>query len=120
MSAVIHLESDTHAPGATLRGTVQLSPSRGNEGQRVELTVLWEARGSGGSDVGVIYYAVLCNGDREAASATHAFEVTLPALPLSYDGKVVTIGWHVRVRRLALLGDDAVFDEPFSVAWSGT
>jgi hypothetical protein len=100
-----------------LRGRVVLLPLPGFEKRKVELAVLWETEGKGGTDLGVVYYRVLADGDYEAATGTHPFEVTLPALPLSYRGSLIKIGWRVRVRRLDALANDAVYDEPFELAW---
>ncbi len=117
MSASIHLEGRTFVPGSLLRGRVSLEPLAEHLGRRVELAVLWETEGKGDTDMGVVYYRVLADGDEKAASSEHAFEVTLPFLPLSYHGVLLKIGWRVRVRRLAPLGDDFVHDEPFELGW---
>ena len=118
MTASIELERDTCAPGTTLRGRVVLLPLPGEESRKVELSVLWETEGKGNTDVGVALHRVLSDGDPDAGHAEHTFEVQLPALPLSYQGFLLKIGWLVRVRRLAALGEDAVIDQPFRLAWS--
>lgn len=117
MSAHIVLESRRFVPGSVLRGKVQLDPLPGDASRRVELAVLWETEGKGDTDLGVVLHRVLSDGDGAAATGGHAFEVTLPFLPLSYAGNLIKIGWRVRVRRLSALADDDVYDEPFELAW---
>ena len=117
MSASIQLEQQSYPPGAVLRGRIALRPPPGDESKKVELSVLWETEGKGDTDIGVIFYRVLCDGDPVAGAEEHAFEVDLPALPLSYQGHLLKIGWRVRVRRLRGLGDDTVVDAPFQLEW---
>ena len=117
MSAIIVLAQNVVPPGGVLRGTVMLVPLSGDEGRRVELSVLWETEGKGDTDQGVVLYRVLADGDPVAAAAEHAFEAPLTVLPLSYNGTLIKISWLVRVRRLVTLGSDMVIDEPFLVAW---
>ena len=115
MSARIDLERKAYAPGETLRATVRLAPPAGDERRRVEVSVLWETSGKGDTDLGVVLHRVLADGDAAAARGEHRVEATLPALPLSYAGQLVKLGWFVRVRRLALLGVDDTFDAPFTL-----
>jgi hypothetical protein len=103
-----------------LRGKVALLPLPGDEGQGVELAVLWETEGKGDTDLGVIYYRVLVDGNSppSAARAEHKFEVQLPALPLTYNGTLIKIVWCVRIRRIGRIGSqDTVIDQPFELAW---
>jgi hypothetical protein len=117
VSAFISLEGARFAPGSVLRGRVQLEPLADDVSRRVELAVLWETEGKGDTDLGVVLYRVLADGDEQAATGEHTFEVTLPFLPLSYDGTLIKIGWRVRVRRLSAMAQDDVYDEPFELAW---
>ena len=117
MSAHIFLEGDRFVPGSVLRGRVKLEPMSGDVSRRVELAVLWETEGKGDTDLGVVLYRVLADGDERAATGEHTFEVTLPFLPLSYAGSLLKIGWRVRVRRLSAMALDDVYDEPFVLAW---
>lgn len=116
MIPTIEIERATYAPGSVLRGRVALEAVPGEPARKVELSVLWETEGKGNTDRGVVLYRLLSDG-HASGSSEHAFEATLPALPLSYDGHLVKIGWRVRVRVLALLGDDGVFEEPFRLEW---
>lgn len=117
MSATVVLDRESYAPGDTLRGRVQLDPLPGDASQKVELSVVWETEGKGDTDVGVVFYRVLSDGDPVAGVGEHTFDVLLPPLPLSYAGNLIKIGWRVRIRRLTTLGDDGVFDEPFRLEW---
>ncbi len=117
MSAEIELSAEYVAPGTALSGRVTLRPAEDETRQTVELSVLWVTSGKGDTDMGVVLHRVLCDGDEAAATAAHAFEVTLPLLPLSYAGALLKVQWLVRVRRRRLLGEDAVFNAPFVVGW---
>jgi hypothetical protein len=121
MSASIELGSGSeplvYQPGGTLRGRVALLPLPGDAERRVELAVLWQTEGKGNTDIGVVFYRVLCDGDAVAGTGEHTFETLLPILPVTYYGHLVKVGWLVRVRRLAMLGDDTVIDQPFQVVW---
>lgn len=108
---------ESYTPGSVLSGRAILEPLDVDRSNKVELAVLWETEGKGDTDLGVILYRVLADGDPVAATATHPFEVELPALPLSYQGTFLKIGWRVRVRRRRLLGDDDVYDFPFRLEW---
>lgn len=108
MSVRIELERRAHRPGDVVRGQVVLDPPADG---RTELSVLWETSGKGTSDLGVLHHEVL------PAGGEHAFEVSLPLLPLSYDGTLIKVTWLVRVRRLVTLGEDLVTDDVFTVGW---
>lgn len=107
MTIEIVLEEKVLRAGGIVRGKVTLSPSPGDEGNRVELSVLWETSGKGDTDLGVVLFRTL---DSEG---THAFEAPLPLLPLSYDGGLIRIEWLVRARRLRTLSEDYIVQETF-------
>ncbi len=115
MSAFVELERERYAPGDVLRAAIRLEPLPGDEGRRVEASVLWETSGKGDTDAGVILHSVLSSGDGLGARATHRLEVEPPALPFSHRGRLIKIGWCVRVRRLSRLGRDEVYDYPFEL-----
>ena len=109
MSIEIALEEKRLRPGGVVRGTVTLTPLPGDEGNRVELSVLWETTGKGDSDLGLVLFRNL------EGRGEFPFEAPLPLLPLSYDGGLLSITWLVRVRRLRTLSADEIVDETFKV-----
>ena len=117
MSATIELEGLTFVPGSVLRGRVKLEPIAEHMSRSVELAVLWETEGKGNTDMGVILYRVLADGDEKAAQGEHAFDVTLPFLPLTYHGVLLKVVWRARVRRFAPLAEDFIWDVPFELSW---
>jgi len=120
MGASIEIPQFRYPPGAIIKGKVALLPLPGDEELGVELAILWETVGKGDTDLGVIYHRVLVdkNTPRSAATAEHAFEAQLPALPLSYGGRLIQIIWRVRVRRAGRIGsNDGVYDQAFELAW---
>jgi hypothetical protein len=117
MSIEIELEQTEYEPGSELRGSVVLTPLAGQEDHKVELSVLWQTEGKGDTDFLVERFRVLTEGGDAAAQGTHAFEVRLPLLPLTYSGTLLKIRWLVRVRRYATLGDDLIEEKDFVVRW---
>lgn len=109
MSIAIVIEEKRLRPGGVVRGTVTLEPALGDEGNRVELSVLWETAGKGDTDLGLVLFREL------SGRGSFPFEAPLPLLPLSYDGGLIGITWLVRVRRLKTLSADEVVDEAFRV-----
>ena len=116
MKASIAIERESYAPGEMLRGRVTVERHASELSRTIELAVLWETEGKGSTDLGVVFYEVLSDGSPSAT--THPFEVQLPPLPLTYEGRLVRIGWRARVRMLASpLTEDTVIDAPFRVEW---
>jgi hypothetical protein len=111
----IEVEANEVPAGGVVRGRVILTPTDDEASRRVELAVLWETEGKGNTDIGVAYFAVLADGDRDAARRTHSFTAQLPVAPLTYDGRTLRIRWFVRVKRLARIGQDLVVDETVRV-----
>jgi hypothetical protein len=109
MTMEITLEHRRLPPGGVVRGTVTLEPLPGDEGNRVELSVLWETAGKGDTDLGIVLFRQL------EGRGSFPFEAPLPLLPLSYDGGLLSISWLVRVRRLRTLAADEIVDELFKV-----
>lgn len=107
MTIEIVIDEKRTRPGGVVRGTVRLDPIAGEEGNRVELSVLWETAGKGDTDLGLVLFRVL------EGRGAFPFEAPLPLLPLSYDGGLLSIDWLVRVRRLRTLSDDYVVQESF-------
>lgn len=119
MSAQIELEREVIEPGGRLRGRVALEPMAGDEGRKVELSVLWETEGKGDTDIGVVLHRVLHEGGEGSPGATGTcdLDVVLPLLPVTFAGTLLKLRWLVRVRRYALLGDDELIERDFVVRW---
>lgn len=82
----------------------------------VEHSVLWYTEGKGEEDLGVHFFERVVDPARlPPAVAGSAFEVTLPASPLSYEGVIVKVRWCVRVRIFFTGGRDFVSEHEFSV-----
>lgn len=107
MSIEIELDEKRLRPGGVVRGRVRLEPLPGDEGNRVELSVLWETSGKGDTDLGLVLFREL------SGRGEFPFEAPLPLLPVSYEGGIINIGWLVRVRRLHAMSADVVVDETF-------
>jgi hypothetical protein len=81
----------------------------------VEASVIWTADGKGEEDIGVHFF----ERRNRATLAANTFDqpqrlsTVLPQSPLSYDGKILKVGWQVRVRLFFESGQDFIADEPF-------
>ena len=89
MSIEIELEGGRveYEPGGLLEGRVTLTPAPGEEGRKVELSVLWQTEGKGNTDLGVLLHRVIAE-DGIGAREAHAFEARLRAA-----GFTQTICW---------------------------
>lgn len=81
----------------------------------VEVSVIWLTEGKGSEDMGVHFFQRV-SGNSVAAiewSKPQRLNVPLPESPLSYEGKILTISWCVRVRFYLSDGTELVAQEPF-------
>jgi hypothetical protein len=98
-----------YGPGEPVQGTVRLSPLLPSEDGTLMVAMMWQTVGIGDEDSGVVApQHVLARGLIEAGRA-YPFELSAPAFPRSYSGKLVSIRWSVGAqlksrRRKKLLG----------------
>ena len=85
------------APGDLLCGSYQVVVGEADELDAVEVSVLWRRR-RGDEDLGVHLF------ERHTSQSSGRFATTLPASPLSYDGRIVKICWWFVVCCLARPG----------------
>jgi hypothetical protein len=89
-----------YAGGDTMRIEYQFDALPKEEITAVEISVLWLTEGKGEPDMGVHYFRRMTPDDAELSDLRplQRVEVPLPASPLSYEGVILKIRWHVRVR----------------------
>jgi hypothetical protein len=87
-------------PGGELAGAFVIPGGPPPGTRSVEFSVLWHTSGKGTEDLQAIHYRAWKNDDGTLATLPnpHAFTVTLPKTPWSYDGKLVKIHWVARLR----------------------
>lgn len=82
----------------------------------VEHSVLWYTEGKGEEDLGVHFFERIVDPSRlPPAAPGAAFQIGLPASPLSYEGVIVKVRWCVRVRYFFAGGRDYVSEHEFVV-----
>lgn len=81
----------------------------------VEVSVIWLTEGKGSEDMGVHFFQRVSGNSVSAIewSKPQRLNVPLPESPLSYEGKILTISWCVRVRFYLSDGTELVAQEPF-------
>ena len=81
----------------------------------VEVSVIWLTEGKGSEDMGVHFFQRVSGNSLAAIewSKPQRLNVPLPESPLSYEGKILTISWCVRVRFYLSDGTELVAQEPF-------
>lgn len=93
---VIELDATEVPPGGTLRGRYRLPGRPMGDNRAVEVSALWLTEGKGTEDLRVHHF------DRSESPGDlvswSEFRVTLPLVPMSYEGVYVKIRWFLRVR----------------------
>lgn len=77
----------------------------------VESSVIWTTGGKGEEDIGVHFFERRSKStlDADQLRRPHRISTVLPRSPLSYAGKIVQIGWSVRLR--VFVGDQQFTDD---------
>lgn len=85
------------------------------EVDRLEISVMWYTEGKGTEDFGVHLFQSL-SGEEIAPvidGRSHPIVTTLPASPLSYEGRLLNIRWCVRLRLYLNDGREISAEKPF-------
>ncbi len=86
------------APGEAVAVRMHLDPETASSLTSLDLEWRWQTEGKGTEDVGV-FHSEAVPVDRQAGQARFAFKSPpLPPTPWSYEGKLLTIRWGVRLR----------------------
>lgn len=107
--------SPTYQPGESLSGEYRLESVQRDQIQAIEISVLWSTEGKGDEDLAVheFWRRDADTGDFMNASRPERFSTTLPASPLSYEGRIVKIHWCIRVRVFLQGGKELVGQKGF-------
>lgn len=115
LSMTLHSKRREYLPGEILAGEYRVDALGNAEPEAVEVSVLWQTEGKGDEDLAVHYFERLSaeEGDALDLRGPRYFSTTLPASPLSYEGVLIKIRWHVRVRVFFKRARELVVDQPF-------
>jgi hypothetical protein len=106
---VVELDRPDWLPGETLTGRVRLGAALAASSGTLQLEVGWRTVSQGQADTGEVQ-AEEVPGE---SPAEKPFAAPLPAAPLSYEGKLLSIRWSVTARVSRLGGPAVTAEVPF-------
>ena len=82
---------------------------------RLEISVMWYTEGKGTEDFGVHLFKSITGEELSTVinGQSHPIVTTLPAAPLSYEGRLVSVRWCVRLRLYLSDGRTVSAEKPF-------
>ena len=88
----------------------------------LEMSVMWHTEGKGDEDLHVHHFQRLRDTQlrRAGMSDDQWLRCQLPATPLSYRGKLITIRWCIRLRLFMSNGREIVAEQPFYLVAPGS
>lgn len=108
-------EDGNYPAGGVLRATYRVSRVPVDHLDRMEVSVLWYTDGKGDEDLQVQFFQSIDRADLLTVDPTkpQMLECQLPATPLSYHGRLVSVCWCLRVRLFMVDGKEIVTEQPF-------
>lgn len=108
-------EDGLYYPCETLTAEWRISRVPAEELQGLEVSVLWHTEGKGDEDFHVHHFYRLSENQIRSDGLTDASstECELPATPLSYQGKLISVCWCIRLRLFLVGGREIVSEQPF-------
>lgn len=115
MNVSLDRDDGRYPAGGWLRAQWRVRRVSRDRVQGAELSVLWYTEGKGDEDLHVHHF------QRWSADQIRSLDLQqgqplacrLPATPLSYRGRLITIRWSVRLRLFLEGGKDTVTEQPF-------
>lgn len=109
-------------PGDLLLCSYSLDHPTDCELTAVETSVIWFTSGKGSEDVGVHFFERRQQQELEEINrhVKQRLTVRLPNTPLSYEGRLLSLNWCVRIRVFLADGRQLNFDEPFRLGTTRT
>ena len=108
--------------GSELTAIWRISRIPLEEIQGLEVSVLWSTEGKGDEDLHVHHFHRISENQsrRGGISSEHFIECDLPATPLSYHGRLISLRWCVRLRMFLANGREIVSEQPFYLVSSNS
>ena len=115
MNLTLCREDGLYHPGETLTASWRISRVPLEQVQGLEVSVLWHTEGKGDEDFHVHHFhrqgeSQIRRSGLADARSTHC---ALPATPLSYHGKLISVRWCIRLRLFLTSGREIVTEQPF-------
>jgi hypothetical protein len=108
-------EDGLYEAGAMLTAKWRISRVPLDEVQGLEVSVMWHTEGKGDEDLHVHHFhRVVENQIRRVGLADEqSTRCLLPATPLSYHGRLISVRWCIRLRLFLANGREIVAEQPF-------
>ncbi|QDV64775.1 hypothetical protein [Crateriforma conspicua] len=110
-------EDGRYNAGGLLRASWRVSRVQPDRIRCIEVSVLWHTDGKGDEDLQVHHFHRIDTAELSAIDlgSPQALDCRLPATPLSYHGRLLSIRWCLRVRLFMSGGKEIVTEQPFFV-----
>ena len=108
-TAVPHL-----APGETIKGAVSIFPDSNVNCQHLYIRLLWHTEGRGTRYLETVEELDVFQGEFQAGMPrSFEFEFRVPAEPLSYSGRYVSVVWKIQAQMDVFWANDPKAARPF-------
>ncbi|MFK8112232.1 MAG: hypothetical protein AB8B91_08510 [Rubripirellula sp.] len=111
-----------YVAGENLTAKWRISRVPLDEIQGLEVSVLWHTEGKGDEDLHVHHFHRVNEGQvrRVGLADQQSVHCALPATPLSYHGKLISVRWCIRLRLFLVSGREIVAEQPFHLVAAGS
>jgi hypothetical protein len=108
-------EDGTYEAGGTLTAKWRISRVPLDEVQGLEVSVMWHTEGKGDEDLHVHHFHRVVESQirRVGLADEQSIHCILPATPLSYHGRLISVRWCIRLRLFLASGREIVAEQPF-------
>jgi hypothetical protein len=108
-------ENGMYEAGGPLTAKWRISRVPLDEIQGLEVSVLWHTEGKGDEDLHVHHFhrVVESRIRRVGLADEQSIHCMLPATPLSYHGRLISVRWCIRLRLFLTSGREIVAEQPF-------
>jgi hypothetical protein len=115
-------EDGSYRAGGTLTAKWRISRVPLDQVQGLEVSVLWHTEGKGDEDLHVHHFHRVVESQirRVGLADEQSLHCVLPATPLSYHGKLISVRWCIRLRLFLASGREIVAEQPFYMVSPGS
>ena len=108
-------EDGVYQAGGPLTATWRVSRVTLDQLEAIEVSVMWHTEGKGDEDLHVHHFHRVVESQirRVGLADEQSIQCVLPATPLSYHGRLISLRWCVRLRLFLANGREIVAEQPF-------
>ncbi len=121
MSLALGHEDGIYQAGGTLTASWRVSRVTLDRLEAIEVSVMWHTEGKGDEDLHVHHFQRLDENHirRLGLADEQPLHCDLPATPLSYHGRLISVRWCIRLRLFLTNGREVVTEQPFHLVSPG-